>query len=173
MRLRLFDGFEGNAHWTRDLPAAEGAEVRLLGADGLLGVAGRRGVAALSPADGGALRAAACPAAPATRSSRSPAGGVALVRIGGTLTALDTGDRAARSGRRPALGLPSAPEPGADPADALLVPDGRRLRPPGPGHRRTSSAGRRGVRPARGRQRPSSVGDVVVHRLADRVLGYR
>src|SRR3712207_6856245 len=50
------DGFQGDEHWARDVPATGDAAVRLLGADGLIGVLVDGEVQALAPEDG-ALRA--------------------------------------------------------------------------------------------------------------------
>src|SRR3954451_1204311 len=52
VQLRLLGGFEGEAHWTRDLTVPEGAGVRLLGADRPVGVLVGDDVQLLSPDDG-------------------------------------------------------------------------------------------------------------------------
>ena len=168
LQLRLFDGFQGDPHWTRDVPAAEGAEVRLLGADGLLGVSVGDEVQALAGEDG-ALR------------HRFPASGdvqlltagtVALFRIGGTVSALDT-VTGTPLWEAPAIGLASAPALDKDDTttEALLLPDesGFSHRDPATGAEldRSTVTGL----PAGGVA--STVGSVVVYRLADRVLGYR
>jgi outer membrane protein assembly factor BamB len=170
VRLRLFDGFAGNAHWTRELPAREGAEVRLLGADGLLGVLVDDEFQGLSAADGAVLQRLPVPDGAADAVQQVAAGGIALVRIEGTLSALETA-----SGRvlwsAPALGVPSAPEPGADPAGALPVPGGEGfvLRDPATG----TELGRSEVPGLREGGEAAPVGDTVVYRLPDRVAGFR
>jgi outer membrane protein assembly factor BamB len=170
VRLRLFDGFAGNAHWTRELPSREGAEVRLLGADGLLGVLVDDEFQGLSAADGAVLQRLPVPDGAADAVQQVAAGGVALVRIEGTLSALETA-----TGRvlwsAPALGVPSAPEPGADPAGALPVPgeNGFVLRDPATG----AELGRSEVPGLREGGEAAPVGDAVVYRLPDRVAGFR
>jgi hypothetical protein len=100
------------------------------------------------------------------------AGTVALILVGGTLSALD-----ATSGtplwETAATGLPAGPDAveGADDRAPLLVPeaDGFVHRDPGTGSELDRSAAT-GV-PAGGVA--SEIGPVVVYRLPDRVLGYR
>ncbi|UOY01281.1 outer membrane protein assembly factor BamB family protein [Blastococcus sp. PRF04-17] len=168
VQLRLLDGFQGDEHWARDLPAAEGAEVRLLGADGLIGVLVGDEVQALAPEDG-ALRARL----PASEdAAQLTVGAVALFRSGGTLSALDAVTGAPRW-ESPALGLPAAALVDKDDATpgALLVPDaeGFAHRDPATGAElaRSSVDGlpEGGV--------ATGIGPVVVYRLPDRVLAYR
>lgn len=169
VRLRLFDGFKGNALWTRDLPAREGAKIRLLGADGLLGVVVDDEFHGLAAEDGAVLQRLPVPDGAAESVQQVAAGPVALVRIGGTLTALD-----AASGSvlwsAPALGLPSAPEPGTE-AAALAVPEkaGFVLRDPAGG----TELGRSEVPGLPEGGAAAIVGDAVVLRLPDRVAGFR
>ncbi|WP_245160385.1 PQQ-binding-like beta-propeller repeat protein [Blastococcus sp. CT_GayMR20] len=168
VQLRLLDGFQGGARWTRDLPTDEGAEVRLLGADALLGVLVGDDVQALSAEDGAEVRR--LPAADDVQQLTT--GGVALFHAGGTLSALD-----AASGtslwESPAVGLPSTPVPDKDAATpaALLVPDedGFAHRDPATG----AELGRSRVDDVPAGGTATVVGPVVVYRLADRVLGYR
>jgi outer membrane protein assembly factor BamB len=170
VRLRLFDGFAGNAHWTRDLPAPDGAEIRLLGADGLLGVLVDDEFQALAAADGAVLQRLPVPEGAAESVQQVQAGGVALVRIEGTLSALDTASGGVLWSA-PARGVPSAPEPGQDAAEALPVPadEGFVLRDRVTG----IELGRAEVSglPEGGEAAP--VGDAVVYRLPDRVTGFR
>ena len=170
VRLRLLDGFEGDAHWTRDVPVRDGAEIRLLGAGGLLGVLVDDEFQGLSAADGTVLARLAVPAGAGDAVQQVAVGTVALVRIAGTLSALD-----AASGSLlwsvDARGLPAAPEAGADPAHPLPVPeaDGFVFREPATGAVVAWSAVTRlpegGV--------ASAVGDALVLRLPDRVHGFR
>jgi outer membrane protein assembly factor BamB len=169
-RLRLFDGFEGTAQWSRDLPARDGAEIRLLGADGLIGVVVDDEVQALSPADGTVLQRLPVPAGGAAQVQQVAAGVLALVRVGGTLSALDTASGSVLWSA-PALGVPAAPEAGADPTEALPVPaaEGFVLRDPATG----TELGRSEVSGLPGGGTAALIGDVVVHRLPDRVTGFR
>jgi outer membrane protein assembly factor BamB len=167
VRLRLFDGFEGDPHWTRDLPARDGAEIRLLGADGMVGVLVDDEFQGHSPADGTILQR--IPVAEGDDVQQVTAGTVTLVRVGATLSALDTA-----SGRQlwsaPAIGLPS-PRDLADPAGPLPVPesDAFALRDPATGR----ELGRYAATGLPEGGMAAVVGEVVVHRLADRVLGFR
>ena len=167
MQLRLFDGFEGSTHWTRDLPAREGADLRQLGADGLLGLLVDDEFQGLAAADGTVLHRA--PVADADEVQLATAGQVTLVRVGGTLSALDA-TTAAPLWSAPATGLPARPENTA----ALLplpVPEagGYVLRDGATGVElgRAAAAGL----PEGGLA--STVGDAVVHRLRDRVVAFR
>jgi outer membrane protein assembly factor BamB len=170
VRLRLFDGFEGSAHWTRELPARDGAQVRLLGADELLGVLVDDEFHGLSAADGAVLQRLPVPGGEAGSAQQVQAGTVALVWIAGTLTALD---RATGSllWSAPARGLPAAPEPGKDAAEALPVPgeEGFVLRDRATG----VELGRFEVLDLPGGGEAAMVGETVVHRLPDRVAGFR
>jgi outer membrane protein assembly factor BamB len=167
VRLRLFDGFDGGPHWTRDLPARDGADIRLLGADGMIGVLVDGEFQGLAPADGTVLARIPVPAG--TEVQQATAGAVTLVRVDGTLSALDVASGGLRWSA-PALGLPSAPDL-ADPAGPLPVPaaDGFVLRDPATG----TELGKHTVRGLPEGGSAAVVGEVVVHRLADRVLGYR
>ena len=168
LQLRLLDGFGGDPHWTRDLPAAEGADVRLLGADGLLGVLVGDEVQALAAADGAVRHRLQADG----DVQQLTAGAVTLFRTGGTLSALDVAS-GSPLWEAPAIGLPSAPVPDKDDAtpDVLLVPDedGFAHRDPATGAELDHSAA--GDLPAGGVA--TGVGPVVVYRLSDRVLGYR
>jgi outer membrane protein assembly factor BamB len=167
-QLRLLDGFRGEARWTRDLPADDGAQVRLLGADSLLGVLVGDEVQALADDDGAQLQR--LPAEGDVQQLTT--GGVSYLRIGGTLSALDAASGTLRW-EAPAIGLPSAPVLDKDDAtlDALLVPDedGFAHRAPTTGAEVDRSAV--DVLPDGGTA--AAIGPVVVYRLPDRVLGYR
>ncbi len=170
VRLRLLDGFEGDAHWTRDLPVRDGAEIRLLGADGLLGVLVDDEYQGVSAADGTVLTRLPVPVGATDAVQQVAVGTVALVRVAGTLAALDT----ASGGLLwsvDANGLPAAPEAVADATDPLPVPtaDGFVFREPATGREIARSA----VTGLPGGGLASTVGDAVVHRLPDRVLGFR
>jgi outer membrane protein assembly factor BamB len=167
VRLRLFDGFEGDPHWTRDLPARDGAEIRLLGADGLLGVLVDDEYQGFSPADGTVVTRIPVPAGDDVQQVMS--GTVALVRVGGTLSAVDGGSGTVLWSA-PATGLPSPADTG-DPAGPLTVPDvdGFVLRDPATG----TEAGRYAASGLPEGGTAAVIGDAVVHRFADRVLGFR
>lgn len=116
VQLRLYDGFEGSEHWTVDVPAPDGAEVALLGADRLVGVRVGGAVQLFAP-EGGALRATLT-GAPEDPAGQSVAGGLVLVRLGGTLVALDPVSGATRWDAA-ASGLPAA---AGDDAAEVVVP---------------------------------------------------
>lgn len=183
-QLRLLDGFQGSARWTLDLPARGRADVRLLGADGLLGVVVNGQVQALASANGAVLRTLPVPGDAAQEVQMRTVGNVALLRVGGTLSALD-----AASGRvlweAPATGLPAESNPGKElpptglpiepnpgrSAAALLVPmvDGFVRRDPATG----AELGRSAATALPSGGLTSAVGPVVVYRLAGRVIAYR
>jgi outer membrane protein assembly factor BamB len=172
LQLRLLDGFAGDPHWTRDLPAADAAEVRLLGADNLLGVLVGDEVQALAAQDGALRQRLPADGNRVGDVQQLTSGAVTLIRTGGTLAALD-----ASSGtplwESPAIGLPSAPVPDKDEAtpDVLLVPDedGFARRDPATG----AELGRSSADDVPAGGVATGVGPVVVYRTADRVLGYR
>ncbi|SDE24924.1 PQQ-like domain-containing protein [Blastococcus fimeti] len=105
VQLRLYDGFEGSEHWTVDVPAAEDADVALLGADALVGVRIDGEVRLFAP-DGGALRGT-LPAAPGDAVQQTAAAGLVLVRTGDTLSAIDPAGGVPRW-TAPTTGLPAA-----------------------------------------------------------------
>jgi outer membrane protein assembly factor BamB len=167
-QVRLFDGFSGAAHWTRDVPVA--GRPRLLGADALPTLLVDGEVQALSAADGTAL--AHLPVPPGADVQVGTAGALTLVRIGGQLTALQATSGAAVWGA-PARGLPAsvaaaksigATQPVVVPEDGAFV---RRDAATGAElGRSTAPAGTAGGT-------ATGVGPVVVVRLTDRVLAYR
>jgi outer membrane protein assembly factor BamB len=170
LQVRLFDGFTGAVHWSRDVPVAEGSRIRLLGADALPTVQLDDEVQALDPADGTVL--ARLPAADDDDVQVGPVGRLTLVRVGATVAALDA--TGATSWRAPAAGLPAPPtgqdEEPSGPA-ALLVPDesGFVQRDPVTG----TELGRSEAADLPAGGVAATIGPVVVLRLTDRVLGYR
>jgi outer membrane protein assembly factor BamB len=170
-QVRLFDGFSGDLHWSRDVPLTEGGEVRLLGAGPLPTVLVDGEVQALAAADGTVL--ARLPAGDDVQVGEVQASGArTLVRAGGRLTALD-GTTGASVWDVPATGLPGPSTAGKDSREpaALLVPeDGAFVRrDPATG----AELGRSAVTDAPDGGVAAQVGPVVVLRLPDRVLGYR
>jgi outer membrane protein assembly factor BamB len=171
VQLRLFDGFDGSEHWSRDLPAAEEDDVRLLGADGLVAVLAGDEVQVLAPRDATLLTRLPVPGG-TDRIEEGAAGGVVVVRVGGKLTALDSTSGAVLW-TTPALGLPTASADAKDAGTppALLVPEdgGFVWRDPSTGAElgRSTASGlpEGGV--------PSAIGPVIVYRLPDRVIAYR
>ena len=171
-QLRLFDGFTGEPHWSRDVPLTGGAEPRLLGADPLTDVLVDGEVQALAAADGTVLRPAAR-VRPDVHGGRRPAGAPPCVRVDGTA------DRARRrTGRTrwevPALGLPARAGRGQGrPRHAGAAgAGGRRLRaarPPATG----AELGRSAADDLPDGGPGGGVGPDVVFRLPDRVLAYR
>ena len=169
-QLRLFDGFDGSAHWSRDVPLTGDAEPRLLGAGPLTTLLVDGEVQAFAPADGTVL--AGLPVTGAAADVQAgDAGALTLVRADGQLTALDgTG---ATAWAVPALGLPTSGGSGKDAREAteLLVPeDGAFVR------RDTVTGvelGRSVVDAVPDHGIATTVGPVVVLRLPDRILTYR
>jgi len=163
VRLRLYDGFAGTELWTADLPADD--DVSLLSADALVGVRAGAEVRLFAPEDGAPRTTLLVE--PAEAAAQTSAAGLALVRTGGVLSAIDP----ASGGTRwsvPAEGLPAAapvetgevlvPTPGGFVRiDALSGSELGRL--PAPGIPSDGVA--------------TVVGPVVVLRLDDGVRGYR
>ena len=166
-RLRLLDGFDGDVHWTRDLPVADGGDVRLLGADLLVGVQAGHEVRLLSATDGTlvtTLRAGR--GRPAEQMATD---GAVLVSAEGRLTAVEP-ESARRLWEVPATGLPGE---AADLAGTLVLPvptaDGFVYRDPVTG----DEVGRSAVTGVPPGGVATAVGRTVVLRLPDRVVGYR
>lgn len=172
VNLRLIDGFEGSVHWTRELPDVSATDVRLLGADRLLGLVAGDTVQLLSGEDGSPVTGLPVPAGAGEDLQMLSTGTHALVRVGSTLSAFDTASGALRW-TVPADGLPAAPALEKQSTDevALLVPgDGGFV------HRDLLSGVEIGRSAAPDVPRggvAAGVGPVVVHRSGDRVSGYR
>ncbi|MFD2090420.1 outer membrane protein assembly factor BamB family protein [Blastococcus deserti] len=171
LQVRLLDGFAGSVHWSHDLPAAGAADVRLLGADEAVTVLVGEEVHTLAGPDGAALARVPVPAGTADV-EQVTVGGVSLVRVDGTVSALDA-STGVLLWEAPATGLPAARGSvgDADSAAAIVLPD---------------DAGFSSRDPATGAQldrfdapapppggTATAIGPVVVLRLDDRVLGYR
>jgi outer membrane protein assembly factor BamB len=171
VQVRLLDGFAGSVHWSRDVPAAEDDPVRMLGNDGAVTLLVGDEVQTLAGPDGSELARLPVPAG-TTDVEQTTVGSVSLVRIEGTVSALDTSSGAALW-QAPAIGLPvaSAAPKDADRPAALVLPDeqGFSSRDPATGTEleRFAVAGL----PSGGTV--SGIGPVVLLRLDDRVLGYR
>lgn len=168
-QVRLFDGFNGDVHWTRDVPLTD-AELRLLGAGTLPTLLVDDEVQALSAADGAVLTRL-----PVTGDDVlvGAAADLTLVQVDGTLVALEA-STGGTVWAVPALGLPAPPVPdGKDTRSptALLVPEdgGFVRRDPATG----AELGRSEVADLPVGGLAEAVGPVVVLRLPDRVLGYR
>jgi hypothetical protein len=171
VQVRLLDGFAGSANWSRDLAVAEGDAVRLLGADGAVTVLVGDEVQTLAGPDGAELARLPVPEGTADV-AQVTVGAVSLVRIGGTVAALDSAS-GARVWQAPAIGLPVAPASPTDPARPapLVLPDadGFSFRDPATGAESARSTVA-GLPPG---GHASVIGPVVVLRLDDRVLGHR
>jgi outer membrane protein assembly factor BamB len=169
VQLRLFDGFSGQARWTRDLAVPEGGTVALAGVDRLVDVVADDTLLVHSPDDGALLQQLPLPAAGGDPDEevlhQVGVGDLALVWARGTVRALDPAT-GAPVWELPALGLPSATD-GAQ----VWVPeeDGFVLRDPATGAEQGRSAVEGGLAPG---GRTSVVGPVLVYRLPDRVVGY-
>ncbi|MGY1754985.1 PQQ-binding-like beta-propeller repeat protein [Blastococcus sp. SYSU D01042] len=165
VQLRLYDGFTGSEHWTVDVPVAEDAELALLGADALVGLR-VDGEVRLHAPDGGALRTTlAVPGDDTVQ--QTAAAGLVLVRVGGTVSAIDPVPGAVRW-TAPADGLPAAA-----PADVTEV-----LVPTAQGFvrrdaRTGAELGRSDAPGVPGGGTAAVVGPVVVLRLGDGVRAYR
>jgi outer membrane protein assembly factor BamB len=167
LQVRLLDGFAGTAHWSRDLPAAEGADIRLLGADRTVSVLVGDEVHTLAGPDGSVLARQTVPAG-ATEIEQTTVGTVSLVRVDGTVSAVDTSSGAVLW-EAPAAGLPAASAADTDAVVVLPDQNGFSSREPATGAELDRFAAS-GV-PSGGTA--SVIGPVVVLRLDDRVLGYR
>jgi outer membrane protein assembly factor BamB len=171
-QVRLFDGFNGDAHWSRDIPLTEDSELRLLGAGSLPTVLVDGEVQALSAEDGAVLTRLPL-TGDAADVQAGTAGDLTLVRVDDTLVALQPAT-GATVWTTPALGLPGPPVPDGKETrspTALLVPEdgGFVRRDPATG----AELGRIEVENLASGGLSEAVGPVVVLRLPDRVLGYR
>ena len=174
LQVKLFDGFDGTPHWTREVDTA-GAPARLVGADRLVGVVVADRLLVLSPADGTQLQDLALPPRPAPeRSEPEPVqqagmSDVALVWVRGAVSALDQTTGAVRW-TTAAAGLPSVS--GAAGAAEVLVPEEgavvRRSLADGTERGRSATDS---VLPAGGRT--SVVGPAVVYATGDQVVALR
>lgn len=108
VQLRLYDGFAGTEHWTVDIPVADD-DPTLLDAGALVGVRVGAEVQLFAPEDG--ARRATLPSDPREPAGLTSAAGLALVRTGGQLTALDPATGSARW-TAAVTGLPRAAEDG-------------------------------------------------------------
>ena len=164
-QVRLFDGFSGTPHWTRDVPVS--AEPRLLGADSLPTLLADGQVQALSSTDG-AVRAA-LPVPAGADVQVGAAAGLTLVRIDGQLTALD-GTSATATWSVPARGLPTTvtgTTAARDPQSVLVPEDGAFVRRDAATGAELGRSHAPAVTPG---GTATQVGPVVVLRLPDRVL---
>ena len=177
LQLRLFDGFNGEQHWSRDVAASSGADARLAGVDRLVTVVVDDRLEVHAAENGDVLQTYDLPAVdddPAAETlHQAGIGSLALVWARGTVWALEeVGGETLWSG--PAVGLPSVQDVAqvAPGAASVLVPeeDGfvRRDLATGDEVERLPVEGGLGA-PGR----TSVVGPVVVYRLPDRVIGYR
>ena len=112
-QLRLFDGFEGSARWTRDVP--EGTV--LAGVDRTVVVAGADGVRLLAAADGTPVG----DPLPGTGARVTGLGDTALILADGELSAVDQAGGGVRW-QVPATGLPAGAAAGKLPAPVTAVP---------------------------------------------------
>ncbi|MGY1670207.1 outer membrane protein assembly factor BamB family protein [Geodermatophilus sp. SYSU D00710] len=175
LQLRLFDASTGQPRWTRDVPVPQGAGIRLVGADRLVGVVTGDTLLVHRPDDGTLLQQLPLPAAGADPAAepllQAGAGDVALVWARGTLWALDQGTGAPRW-ELPAQGLPTGGVgKTASGSAAVWVPEsgGFVLRDLATG----AEAGRAAVDGGlEAGGQASLVGPVLLYRLPDRVHGF-
>lgn len=122
VQVRLLDGFAGSEHWNRALPVADGAAVRLLGADEAVTVLVGDEVVTLSGPAGVELARQPVPAG-AADVEQATVGTVSLVRTDGTVTARETSSGAVLW-EAPATGLPLPPATtDAARPGSLVLPD--------------------------------------------------
>ncbi|MGY1689986.1 outer membrane protein assembly factor BamB family protein [Geodermatophilus sp. SYSU D01105] len=166
LQLRLFDGYTGEAAWTRDVPDTEAT---LVGVDRTVAVAGSAGVQLFAGGDGVPVGSPVSGAGPVLVRG---AGEVLLVLAGGTLSAVEQ-DTGAVRWSTPATGLPGGPAEGGQPAAEAAVPvpeDGAVVLRDLVSGEEVGRASATGV-PTGGVA--TVTGPVVVVQLADRVLTYR
>ncbi|MGR7023734.1 outer membrane protein assembly factor BamB family protein [Geodermatophilus sp. URMC 62] len=169
VQLRLFDGFSGQARWSRDLAVPEGGTVALAGADRLVDAVVGDTLLVHRPDDGALLQELPLPPATGDPAGevlhQTGAGDLALVWARGTVRALDP-TTGAPVWQLPALGLPSATD-----RARVWVPEegGFVVRDVATGAELGRSAVDGGLTPG---GRTSVVGPVLVYRLPDRVVGY-
>ena len=170
MQLRLFDGLQGDARWSRDLKVRDVADLRLLGAGGLVGVLVDDEFQGLSPGDGALLSRLPVPEGAAEAVQQVQAGSAVLVRVAGTLTALDPASGSPLWSTA-ALGVPAPLEQAEGASTGLPVPepDGFVLRDPATG----GELGRSAASGLPEGGAAAVIGDAVVYRLPDRVLVLR
>jgi outer membrane protein assembly factor BamB len=174
VQLRLFDGFEGDPHWTRDVAAPPDTPVRLVGVDRLVTVVVGDTLEVHGPGDGAVLSTFELPASDddAEVLHQAAMGDLGLVWARGSVRAL--GADGSVVWEQQAQGLPSVrevDEVSMGAATVLVPEDGgfvRRDLATGEEVARLSVTG--GLLDG---GRTSVVGPVVVYRLPDRVLGYR
>jgi outer membrane protein assembly factor BamB len=167
LQLRLLDGFDGAAHWTRELPLSDGEDARLLGADPLVGVRVGDEVQLLSAADGTLLTTLPTGDGPVAQTAVA---GAVLVLADGRLTAVDH-TSAQRLWEAPGTGLPGEPVTDVAGVPVVAVPttDGFTYREVATGVAQDTSTD--AELPAGGTA--TAVGATVVLRLPDRVQAYR
>lgn len=169
VQLRMLDGFSGDPRWSRDLPAPTDDDVRLLGADRVVGVEVGTDVQLLAGADGTPLRTV-----PTAADAQMTSVGVAvLLRVDGVLRAYEPAS-ARQLWEVAARGLPGSPVVDAqgDGGSALLVPEASGFVPRDPvtGERVGDPAAADDVAPG---GVATALGPVVVQQVGDRIVGYR
>ncbi len=169
VQLRMLDGFTGDARWSRDLPAPTDDDVRLLGADRVVGVEVGGDIQLLAGADGAPLRTVAT----ADDAQMTSVGVAVLLLVDGMLRAYEPVS-AERIWEVPARGLPGVPivHKQGDAASVLMVPEASGFVP------RDSLTGDRRGEPAAADDLGSgglatALGPVVIHQLGDEVVVYR
>ena len=168
VQLRMLDGFSGDPRWSRDLPAPTDDDVRLLGADRVVGVEVGEDIQLLAGADGTPLRTV-----PTADDAQMTSVGVAvLLRVDGTLHAYEPAG-ARQLWEVAARGLPGAPVLRSRDGEGsvLLVPEDSGFVP------RDALTGERRGDPAAADDVTSgglatAIGPVVVHQVGDEVVAY-
>jgi len=173
LRVRLLDGGKGDATWTQDLSTNDGSRVQLAGADGGVAVVVGDELQFLGAADGVVSSTLPLPAAGQddARPMSTVAGPLVLTWARGTLVA--RASDLAVLWRVPALGLPTpqASLKTLTMSSPLLVPEEGAFVALNPSN--GQETGRSVLDGLATGGVATVVGDVVVYRLPDRVIGYR
>jgi outer membrane protein assembly factor BamB len=169
VQLRLLDGFQGDARWSRDLPGASDDEVALLGADRLVGVVAGDEVQLLAGADGAPLETLPT----ADDAQMTSVGAAVLLLLDGTLRAYEpaAGQVLWDVGARGLPTAPLVPKQGEN-AGVVWVPEEAGFVP-----RDALTGAPRGEPAAVGDLASgglaTAVGPVVVHQSGDEIVVYR
>ena len=170
VQLRMLDGFTGDARWSRDLPAPTDDDVRLLGADRVVGVEVGGDIQLLAGADGAPLRTVAT----ADDAQMTSVGVAVLLLVDGTLRAYEPASRASGCGRSRRAACPGSRSctSRATRRSVLMVPEASGFVP------RDALTGERRGEPAAADDVGSgglatALGPVVIHQLGDEVVVYR
>jgi outer membrane protein assembly factor BamB len=172
LQVRLLDAVTGEQHWARDVPAADGSDVQLAGADALVTLVAGDQLRVLAASDGAQLQAIDLPAGSVGTAAETAAGGAVLVWTHGTVLSLDRTTGAVHW-QGAALGLPGVQlgaRSNSEGSEVTVPEDGAFVvRNPGTGEETARST----VRDLPSGGLTEVIGGTVVYRLPDRVLAFR